>query len=149
MLQGSAAARYVEKEFGDAVELKKYPEITMVMGLVEQGQLDATLQDVPIVTFYGREYPGLHAVGEPVEPGYYVGYVRPGDEQLRKQLNAAILKAIDDGTLRRIYEKYGVWNDDQLRLAEVAKNWPPPMAAAAIAVGQHAVLRRDNCCGPR
>ena len=129
VLQGSAAARYFEKEFGDDVELMKYPEITMVMGMVEQGTLDATLQDVPIVTYYGPEYPKLHAVGEPIEPGYYVGYVRSGDEQLRTAINAAILKAIDDGTLKRIYEKYGVWNDEQLRLAQFAKDWPPQMEA--------------------
>jgi polar amino acid transport system permease protein/polar amino acid transport system substrate-binding protein len=129
VLQGSAAARYVEKEFGESVELLKFPEITMVMGMVEQGTLDATLQDVPIVTFYGPQYPKLHSVGEPVEPGYYVGYVRGGDDSLRERLNAAILKAIDDGTLRRIYEKYGVWNDDQLRLADIAKKWPPSAEA--------------------
>jgi polar amino acid transport system substrate-binding protein len=129
-LQGSAAARFLEKDYGGAIDLKKFPEITMVMGLVEHGQLDATVQDVPTVTYYGREYPGLHAVGEPIEPGYYVGYVRPGDDKLREQINAAILKAANDGTLRRIYEKYGVWNDDQLRLAETANSWPPAMGAA-------------------
>jgi polar amino acid transport system substrate-binding protein len=129
-LQGSAAARFLEKEYGGSIDLKKFPEITMVMGLVEHGQLDATVQDVPTVTYYGREYPGLHAVGEPVEPGYYVGYVRPGEDKLREQINAAILKAVSDGTLRQIYEKYGVWNDDQLRLAEIATQWPPPMKAA-------------------
>ena len=37
VLQGSAAERYVEKGFGDAVELKKYPEVTSVMGLVAAG----------------------------------------------------------------------------------------------------------------
>ena len=129
VLQGSAAERYVEKRFGDSVELMKYAEVTMVMGLVEQGRIDATVQDVPIVSFYGRDYPGLHAVGPPEEPGYYVGYVRTGDEQLRMRLNEAILKALDDGTLAHIYVKYGVWNDDQQKLAEVAKNWPPAMAA--------------------
>ncbi len=129
-LQGSAAARFLEKEYGGAIDLKLYPELTMVMGLVEHGQLDATLQDVPTVIYYGHVYPGLRAVGEPVEPGYYVGYVRQGDDALRERINAAILKAISDRTLRRIYEKYGVWNDQQLRLAEVATNWPPPVAAA-------------------
>ncbi len=128
-LQGSAAARYLEKDFGDTIDLRKYPELTMVMGLVEHGQLDATLQDIPTVTYYGREYPGLHAVGEPVAPGYYVGYVRHGDDELREWLNAAFLKAFNDGTMRRIYEKYGVWNDQQLLLAEVANDWPPAMGA--------------------
>jgi polar amino acid transport system substrate-binding protein len=128
VLQGSAAQRYIEKRFGDSVQLMPYAEVTMVMGLVEQGRLDATVQDVPIVTFYGPDFPGLHAVGNPEEPGYYVGFVRAGNEQLRARLNEAILKGLDDGTLRSIYVKYGVWNDDQLRLAEVAKSWPPKMA---------------------
>jgi polar amino acid transport system substrate-binding protein len=125
VLQGSAAARYMEKEFGDSIELMRLPEITMVMGMVEQGTLDATLQDVPIVKFYGPQYPKVHAVGDPVEPGYYVAYFRTEDAALREKLNAAILKAIDDGTLKKIYQKYDVWNDDQLRLPEIAKNWPP------------------------
>lgn len=127
VLQGSAAQRYMEKRFGDAIDLMPYAEVTPVMGLVEQGRLDATVQDVPIVTFYGREFPALHTVGEPREPGYYVAFVRAGNDQLREKFNAAILKGLDDGTLRGIYVKYGVWNDDQRRLTEVAENWPPKM----------------------
>ena len=130
VLQGSAAQRYVKQRFGDSVDLMPYAEVTMVMGLVEQGRLDATVQDVPIVSFYGPEFPGLHAVGAAEAPGYYVGFVRSGDEQLRMRLNAAILKALEDGTLRRIYAKYGLWNDEQLQLAEVARNWPPALGPA-------------------
>jgi polar amino acid transport system substrate-binding protein len=131
VLQGSAAERYVESRFGDAIELKKFPEVTSVMGLVEQGQLDATVQDVPIAIHYGDDFPGLHPVGEPEAPGYYVAFVRSGDERLRRRLNEAIANGLADGTLRRIYEKYGVWNEDQLRLGEVARDWPPVVAAAS------------------
>jgi polar amino acid transport system substrate-binding protein len=130
VLQGSAAERYVEKAFGEVVELKKYPEVTSVMGLVQQGQLDATVQDVPIAIHYGPEFPGLRSVGETEAPGYYVAFVRSSDERLRQRLNAAIASAIQDGTLRRLYEKYGIWNDDQQRLAEVSQSWPPVVAAA-------------------
>jgi polar amino acid transport system substrate-binding protein len=130
VLQGSAAERYVEAEFGEAVELKKYPEVTSVMGLVQQGQLDATVQDVPIAIHYGPEFPGLRSVGEPVAPGYYVAFVRTGADRLRQQLNVAISSAVQDGTLQRLYEKYGIWNGDQLRLSEVARNWPPVVAAS-------------------
>jgi polar amino acid transport system substrate-binding protein len=130
VLQGSAAERYVEDRYGDAVVVKKYPELTSVMGLVEQGQLDALVQDVPIGIHYSPDFPGLHTVGEPQAPGYYVGYVRKGNERFRAALNAAIQSAIDDGTLERLYKKYGIWNDDQPRLAEVALHWPPAVAAA-------------------
>jgi polar amino acid transport system substrate-binding protein len=130
VLLGSAAERYLEAELGDAIELKAYPEVTSVMRLVEQGQLDATLQDVPIAIHYGREYPELRAVGAPVAAGYYVAYVRKGEEPLRQGLNAAIAAGLADGTLERIYSKYGVWNDDQPALADVARDWPPAATTA-------------------
>jgi polar amino acid transport system substrate-binding protein len=125
VLRDSAAERYVVQQFGDAVESKGYPEIINVMKLVEEGRLDATVQDVPVAVFYGKDFPGLHNVGEPVAPGYYVMYVRRGDDRLRENLNAALLKGMNDGTLKRIYEKYGLWTNEQNRLTEVAKNWPP------------------------
>jgi polar amino acid transport system substrate-binding protein len=125
VLRDSAAERYVDQQFKDAVELKGYPEIINVMKLVEEGRLDATVQDVPVSVFYGRDFPGLHNVGQPVAPGYYVALVRRGDDRLRDKLNQALLKAMNDGTLKHIYEKYGVWNDEQKRLTEVAQNWLP------------------------
>src|SRR5215211_2880563 len=70
VLRDSAAERYVDQQFGEAVELKGYPEIINVMQLVEEGRLDATLQDVPISVFYGRDFPGLRNVDRPVAPGY-------------------------------------------------------------------------------
>jgi polar amino acid transport system substrate-binding protein len=111
------------------VELKGFPEIINVMKLVEEGRLDATVQDVPVAVFYGRDFPGLHNVGQPVAPGYYVAFVRHGDDRLREKLNAALLKAMNDGTLKRIYDKYGLWNDEQKRLTKVAQNWPPAIEA--------------------
>jgi polar amino acid transport system substrate-binding protein len=125
VLGDSAAERYVDQQFDQAVELKGYPEIINVMKLVEEGRLDATVQDVPVTAFYGHDFPGLHNVGQPVAPGYYVAFVRRSDDRLRQKLNEALLKAMNDGTLKRIYEKYGVWNDEQKRLADVAQNWPP------------------------
>jgi polar amino acid transport system substrate-binding protein len=115
VLQGSAAERYVEVRYGDTVDVKKYPELTSVMGLVERGQLDALVQDVPIGIHYSPDFPGLHSVGKPQAPGYYVAYVRQGDDRFLAALNVAIQSAIDDGTLERLYRKYGIWNDDQTR----------------------------------
>jgi polar amino acid transport system substrate-binding protein len=99
------------------------------MGLVEQGLLDATVQDAPIVVFYGSEFPELRVVGEPRAPGYYVAYVRQGEEGLRRALNEAIANGLADGTIQRIYEKYGVWNQAQANLAEAAITWPPAVGA--------------------
>jgi polar amino acid transport system substrate-binding protein len=127
VLQGSASERYVLSRFGDSIELMKFPEITSVLGLVEEGRLDATVQDGPVAVHYGPAFPKLRVVDHPEAPGYYVAYLRLGDERLRDALNDAILKATSDGTLKRLYEKYGVWNHQQLKLAEAAAHWPPPI----------------------
>jgi polar amino acid transport system substrate-binding protein len=129
VLRDSAAERYVDQQFGEAVDLKGFPEIINVMKLVEEGRLDATVQDVPVSVFYGHDFPGLRNVSQPVAPGYYVALVRRGDNRLRQKLNEALLKAINDGTLKRIYDKYGLWNDAQRRLTEVAQSWPPTAEA--------------------
>lgn len=130
VLENSAAQRYLLQRFDNAVHLKPNPDVTNVLGLVERRQdLDATVQDLPAVIYYAPDFPKLRRVGEPIppgNPGYYVIYVRAEDAELREQLNQALRDGIRDGTLRRIYEKYRLWNADQEHLAELAAGpWPP------------------------
>ncbi len=127
VLTASAAEHYMEKNYSDAVDLKSYDGVTNAMTSVEQGQIDATLQDVPIAIHYAKEFPGLREVGEPVAPGYYVIFVSKKEGGLRKKLNEAILQDIEDGSLERIYRKYNLWNEDQRELSKVAQDWPPPL----------------------
>jgi polar amino acid transport system substrate-binding protein len=130
VLSGSAAHRYLEEHFGDDIDILAYTEgVTSAMRLVEQRQLDATVQDLPASVYYRPKFPGLHPVGEPRAPGYYVIYVRKGDAALREQLNAALRQALQDGTLRRIYQQYGVWTPEQENIAQAAENWPPASEA--------------------
>jgi polar amino acid transport system substrate-binding protein len=86
------------------------------------------VQDLPALEFYLgqlKRYPKLKIVDQPVQPGYYVAYARLDDEPLIQQVDGAIRQLYEEGTLRRIYEKYGLWNKSQERLPEVWKNWPP------------------------
>jgi polar amino acid transport system substrate-binding protein len=127
VLQASAAHRFLEEKYKDDIEIQALGDegTTGVMQLVWKGSLDATLQDLPAARFYvgpGREFPTLRLVGRPVEPGYYVVFVRPRDKELREQLDQALREAFRDGTLRRIYEKYGLWNADQERLGELLQH---------------------------
>ncbi|HZT82215.1 MAG TPA: ABC transporter substrate-binding protein, partial [Gemmataceae bacterium] len=131
VLGASAAENYLQKRFGGDVEISAPVDAgtTGVMAQVAKGDLAATVQDVPAARYYvgpGREFPTLRPLGPPVEPGYYVIYVRPEDDELRDRLNEAIRDGLRDGTLRRIYEKYGLWDADQERLSEIASGpWPP------------------------
>jgi len=127
VLSGSVAHAYmVSQKFGDQIELKINPDVATVIGLVEQRRLDATVQDTPAAFYYVKHGKGLQFAGEPRKPGFYVILTRPEDQRLREQLNAAIRKGIRDGTLKGIYDKYGLWNEDQERLLYWTEQpWPP------------------------
>jgi polar amino acid transport system substrate-binding protein len=134
VLSDSAAHRYVQREYRNDVEIVALSEegSTGVMRMVREGKLDATVQDLPTALYYVQQqhgYEDLRMVGKPIEPGYYVIFVRPNDTELRERLNEAFRAALRDGSLRRIYEKYGLWNNDQEKLAEVAKDWSPEAGA--------------------
>jgi polar amino acid transport system substrate-binding protein len=128
VLAGSAADRYVTAEFAATCEIKRFEGVVETFLLVDSGQLDATVQDLPALEFYLgqlKRYPKLKIVDQPVQPGYYVAYARLDDGSLIQQVDSAIRQLYEEGTLRRIYEKYGLWNKSQERLPEVWKNWPP------------------------
>jgi polar amino acid transport system substrate-binding protein len=116
VLGGTAAQSYVEKRFGDQVVVRIFPGSTQAMGAVVAKDTDATVQDVPIAQFYRNRYPNLHFVDSPVEPGYYVIYMRKGDDRLREELNAGLLDLIHTGQLRKLYDRYGLWNATQDKL---------------------------------
>jgi hypothetical protein len=60
-------------------------------------------------------------VGEPVGLGYYVMYARKGEAGLVKKLNEAIILMIRNGDLEQIYRKYGIWDEQQAELVELAE----------------------------
>lgn len=115
VLGGSAAQTYLEDNYGGQVEIVSYEGATDAMRAVELAAdgLDANLQDLPVVTFYGAGFPDLRRVGDPVGRGYYVVLTRKGDTRLLQALDDAIIEGLRDGTLRKIYERYGMWNDTQ------------------------------------
>ncbi len=130
VLSGSAAERCVRERLGESVEILGYDGVTNVLRLVEQGQLDATVQDLPIAVHYGPQFPALVRVGDPVAPGWYVIFTRKGDERLKARINEALRGMFLDGTLRRIYAKYGIWSPEQESLVAIGAHWPPAAASA-------------------
>jgi len=128
VLGGSAADRYVTAAFGATCDVLRFEGTVESFLLVESGQLDATVQDLPALEFYLgqlKRYPKLKIVDRPAQPGYYVIYARRSEETLIKQIDAALQRLYENGTLRQIYQKYGIWNAAQERLPEVWKAWPP------------------------
>lgn len=120
VLSGSAAEEYLSTF--EHVDLASYDGVTDSMREVETGKLDLTLQDTPIASFYAKDFPQIRFAGDPVSPGYYVIYVRKGDNALLQKLNEAIIVMFRSGDLERIYTRYGMWNKDQEILKQIVEN---------------------------
>ena len=112
VLGGSAAERHILEQF-PRVDVTVYDGNTNAMGDVVSGRIDATVQDLPIAVYYGKQFPGLAAAGDPAAPGRYVIFLRKEDGRLRDALNGAITVLRDRGDLRRLYERYGIWTKAQ------------------------------------
>lgn len=126
VLADTAAEKYLKANFADEVEVVNYDGTTQAMGQVRDRQLDATLTDLCAATAYRDDYPTLKFTGEPVGRGYYVIYLRKGDERLRDELNAGLRDMMQ---LVAIYKKYKIWNEAQSGLTQAESTAAEPAAA--------------------
>jgi polar amino acid transport system substrate-binding protein len=110
---------------GGGIDVRVYDENVNYFRDLELGRIDAVLTDSPIaeVNLAGRT--GLRRAGPPFELGHYAVGVPPGETNLLARIDAAILAMTADGTLERIYSKYGLWSRDQERL----RSWTPGSVA--------------------
>ncbi len=116
VLVQSAADTYAAGQGGPHAEVVRFDGATDAMTAAANGQIDATLQDLPAALFYRGRFPALGFAGPPVGRGYYVIYLRRGDDRLRAAIDRALGRLIASGDLRKILERYGIWNDTQLGL---------------------------------
>jgi polar amino acid transport system substrate-binding protein len=117
VLVGSSADTFAEQEGGPNVRVVRFDGSTDAMTAVQNGQYDATLQDLPAARFYRDRFPGLELVGPLESRGYYVIYTRKEDQDLCDALDKGLERLIAAGDLRRMYEKYGIWTEAQGALA--------------------------------
>ena len=113
ILGGSAAETHLIDHVKAWVEIVAFTGATDAMMATKNGQVDATLQDLPAARFYRDHYPSLDMAGPPVGRGSYVMYLRKGDGALRDALDRGIVRLAQTGALRRLYERYGIWTDAQ------------------------------------
>lgn len=79
-------------------------------------RLDAVFLDTPIAAYYGRPDPRLKYAGPPEGGGFYGIALRKGDGEVKKVIDAVIEDLLRTGELKRIYEKWGLWDAAQARL---------------------------------
>jgi polar amino acid transport system substrate-binding protein len=118
VLVGSAGDTYAVQEGGPNVRVVRFDGATDAMTAVQNGQYDATIQDLPAARFYRDRFPGLALAGPPESHGYYVIYTRKGDQDLCDALDKGLARLIAAGDLRRLYEKYGIWTEAQRELTD-------------------------------
>jgi polar amino acid transport system substrate-binding protein len=103
----------------DQLKIKKRPYDGPVEAYDDlgRGNIDAVLLDLPIAVYYAKQDPKkLKFAGRPIQKGYYAIAFKKEDEALAKDVDAALERLMQDGTLRRIYRKWKIWNDSQEEL---------------------------------
>jgi polar amino acid transport system substrate-binding protein len=140
VLVGSAAETFAFEVGGEHVAVVRFDGATDAMTAVQNGQYDATLQDLPAARFYRDRFAGLKLVGRPESHGFYVIYLRRGDDDLRDALDRGLARLISSGDLRRLYEKYGIWTEAQHELSTL--DGPLPLVTGRGGPSGWALLRQ-------
>jgi polar amino acid transport system substrate-binding protein len=118
-LEDTAAYRLLKKL---GIETKVYTGQVEPYSELALGRLDGALLDLPIALYYAKDNRKLRFAGDPIEPGYYAIAFNPKNETLARQFDDALSRLMKKGELRRIYEKWHLWNDDQEQLLEASSD---------------------------
>ncbi len=77
------------------------------------GRVDGVLLDNVLAERRRKNMPGITVQPDAVAMSHYVGVLALRNASLRDSVNEVLRTAMRDGTLERIFRKWGVWNDDQ------------------------------------
>lgn len=97
------------------------------------GRLDAVLLDNVIAARAMKRVGGLYTQEKAVAVGHYIGVLAKGNSALRDQINEILRARMRDGTLERIYRKWGIWDEYQTPFFQTAAKGGPhpgPLPAA-------------------
>ncbi len=91
------------------------------------GRLDGVLLDNVLAERRRKNIAGITVQPEAVAMSHYVGVLASRNASLRDAANELLRGAMRDGSLERIFRKWGVWNDDQPALyAKLLAREPVP-----------------------
>jgi polar amino acid transport system substrate-binding protein len=114
---GTMEATAAERLLDDLnIKKKSYLSPTEAYQDLALGRIDAVLIDYPMAVAYAARNDRLKFAGRPTAKGYYAIAFRPDDNELAEQVDAALGRLMERGELRRIYRKWGIWNDAQEEL---------------------------------
>jgi polar amino acid transport system substrate-binding protein len=113
-LEDTAASRLldqlgIKKEIYDG-QVEPYQDLALGR------KVDAVLLDLPIAIYYAQNNPKLKFAGRPSGKGYYAIAFSKKNEALAAEVDAALDRLFEKGELRRIYQRWRMWNDNQEEL---------------------------------
>ena len=124
-LPGSLAERILRRA---GAEVRTYESgQDAIYADLELGRTDAVLLDEPATLYYGAIEPNLEVVAGDFGEVRYAVAVRLDDQPLLAAVDGALDALVRDGTLRRIYERWGLWN---ARTAALFGDPRPPSSLA-------------------
>lgn len=113
-LSGTVAQSMLEEM--EKVNMRIYSRVVDPYEDLALGRLDAVLLEYPIAVYYARPDPRLKFAGPPVGEVYYGIAVRKEDKVLKEEVDGAIDRLLRKGEMKRIYDKWGLWNEAQEKL---------------------------------
>lgn len=133
-LTGSLAQRILaEQPF--PMSVVGYDEEVHLYNDLAFGRMDAVLLDESIALYYAKPNPQLKLAGAPIGRMEYGIASRKNDREFAERLDRAVNKLIEDGTIRAILEKWGLWN------GMTAKAWNQSVEAKTPAAGLDSYLK--------
>ena len=111
-----------------------YDEEVHSYGDLALGRIDAVLLDEPIALYYAKPNVDLKLVGEPIGYLEYGVVTRFGNPEFDGKIRAALDKLIKDGSIRKVLERWNLWN------AMTAKAWGMSVEPQAQAVAYEKYL---------
>jgi len=115
------------------------------------GRVDAVLLDHVLAERRVRTLPGFAIQPEAVAVGHYVGALALAHGSLRDTCNDILRAAMRDGSLERIFRKWGVWSGDQARLYArlLAGESIPPVSLSRTSGMNEDALESAGTISPR
>ena len=125
---GSGFAAEILMQADPKIHIKSYNG-TLVFSDLSQKKVDAFFLDSPIAAYYilgsgpgATPIADLKLLGKPIDTdNYYVGFNKsnPNAAKLLPKINEAFAILKKNGTLKKIYQKWQMWNDAQAEIGIV------------------------------
>ena len=103
---GALKAQEFKQQGKISGEIRTFDTITDAFSALENGQVDAVINDLPVSLDKANQSDGALEIVQNIPTGEQYGIAFPKDSELVEPVNKALQEIKDDGTYAKIYEKW-------------------------------------------